>query len=325
MPDEERNFLKEIYFWYFWDRRNHVASNQRGFIESSRALQIFYKILNPKEDKIVSLNYDIMTEEAITYVEGKQYKYNYGIEEEIKDDCIEILKPMGSINYLRYVDGEEFIYGLPENGEEKKAKIGQDEFSRKLFPVNNKESIYEVRTYSEMFKNIVYRPSIFDKDNIIENDNGFSNKIWGKVHDYINECEEIFVIGYNLRKIENSDISPEIKRFIESIMKKGEIYIIDPDYNNTYEKFCKEKIPHRNFIKMTFGSWVANKAETDIVVKEISNKKPNNLITNFTTFSPSATGHTEENRGFFDEIIENKYNQNKGNLGTMYKPPKKES
>lgn len=293
LSDEEKKVFKTLYFWYFWDRRNHSARNSTGIIESSRALQLLYRALNVHTDKVISFNYDIMFEEAITYVKNRSYKYHYGFSGN-KSDKLEILKPMGSINWLLLNEGQTLRYKDYVAGRVKHmtAVVG-DENLRKNFYVDENTILCEVRNYFEAFDRIVYRPSYMGTDVLHEKYPKLGNLIWDKAFRYLKEAEQVILVGFNPIKGGSSD---QIQLFIKNILSAKSIVCVNPDYDNSIEDYIKQnvlKATEITFVKQKFGEWIAKNHEKNsdrLNVEDISKSNISNIVPTH-TIAASATNY----------------------------------
>ncbi len=249
LSTEDRMLLKELYFWYFWDRRNHSARDFAGEIESSRSLQLFSELINPESDKIVSFNYDIMLEEAITFRKHEEFQYSYGFDE-IKPNIIGICKPMGGVNWLVFEKGKQIYWKEYIKGEwvERSGNIDNViKRIRKISDLSGTHALYETRVYTEIKTGFAFRPSIFGNDAIVEEYPEFSKNLWERTIKYIKECEELFVIGFDSGKGKDGS-SPKISEMVAEIHKHKKAEFVNPE-------------PSIDAKQRTFSDWILENQE----------------------------------------------------------------
>lgn len=270
---KEKYILKNLYFWYFWDKRNHSSSINNRF-ESSRALRLFYKFLNPVGDSIISFNYDTMLEEAITFENAEDFSYDYGFCSDTNK--IQIIKPLGSVNWLV------------------KEKCSNCNPALRTLISKGRYSLFETRLYFEKPQDLAYIPTIYGKVKLNSKIQQLDNILWKLALDKIEKSDELWVIGYNLSK--KGNLNPNLKKFLKNVKKHKKLFIVN---NNKDQKKFIQKGQEGNFVYSNFSDWICSRHELEILFDKKKMDALRRCLYNFPeqiSFSCSATNNTSNNR-----------------------------
>lgn len=186
----------------------------------------FIKYVNNNKYPVITLNYDTLFEELTLkhhIVEQKDVNLNHGDLYQIPivnlhnrlgsnfwdnrnhqtNFCSHLLKLHGSVNWLfsKMSNTLYYEYNLPEN-----------------------------ETYLEMDLIPYIIPPVLDKNSLYNHQ--LIKSLWQKAHEYLENAEEIYIIGFSLPQ---TDIS--VKFLFQAALKhsRAQVYIINPQKQETLE------------------------------------------------------------------------------------------